>query len=125
MPADAYLKAAAADLQKAADELKQSISALQSDFKQFESEANKDINSNESEARALTARVGLQDNQNSGAAHAVVVGQLKSRADKRKDEIKQRREQMQQAIAAKEQTMNDLLREASSLNSKSGNPALR
>ncbi len=126
MAADAYLKAAAGDLQKAAQELHNQINTVRNDFRTFEREANRFIDHNEGERRALMARMATQtDDPQLQSALTIQLHDTERDIDRKKQELNQRRSEMNQTIAMKQAAINDLSSSASTLANKSGDPALR
>lgn len=128
MAADAYLKAAAGDLQKAAQEVKRQMKEVQQGESAFEKETIGYIQNAESEIRATMAKMGANSNSETiddVSAMSMHVANLKRLVEKKKQELNDHRKQAQRALADKQGAMNDLLNDASTLASKSGNPALK
>ncbi len=126
MAADAYLRAAAGDLEKAAQEVKNQMHMVRSDFNNFEREVMHYISDQEGEIRELAARMLAQhDDPQAIAIMTARTADLRRDIDRRKSELNQRRSDMNRALSMKEGTMNELLQEAHTLARQAGNPALR
>ncbi|HSH55751.1 MAG TPA: hypothetical protein VK983_02920 [Candidatus Limnocylindrales bacterium] len=126
MAADAYLKAAAGDLQKAAQEIKNQMNSMQSDFKMFERDATHFIDSQESDKRAIMTRMAANhDDTELIRALTHQLHQIQRAIDDKKSELKQRRSEMSQQVSAKEGALTDLSSEANTLARKAGDPALK
>lgn len=126
MAADAYLRAAAGDLEKAAQEVKSQMDKARSDYKLFESEATHFIDNLEGDIRANTIQMSLNNTDPGVVSHLTAeISRMKKAIEDKKKEIKQRRAELDSRVATKEGTRNDLISNAHSLANKSGNPALR
>lgn len=126
MAADAYLRAAAGDLEKAAMEVKSQMDRARSDYKAYESETLKFINSTESDIRYNMSQIAANSEEKETVAHITAQNmKLKQDVEQKKNELKQRRAELDQIVSNKEGTRNDLISDAHSLANKSGNPALR
>ncbi len=125
MAADGYLKAAAAQLQSAAQAVKMEIDRLRSNAKTSEHDLQRDIDKNESEIRALSGRMLAPNEPQENVALSAQMQRLKSQNDDRKKQLNEIQSRTTQAIQAKENAMNDVMNEARTLEAKAGNPALK
>ncbi len=102
MAADQYLKAAAAQLQSAAQAIKMQIGDLRSHSMTSEQELKHDIDKNEAEIKALMGRMGLPNEPANEAALMAQVARRKSINDDKRRQLSEIQSRTNQAISAKE-----------------------
>lgn len=118
MAANEYVQAAAAQLQNGANAIKKEMDQLRADFMTYERQAKSEIDSKESEIHALNARLAAGQPDASAVAMQLRIQHLQGDINDKKREIVDCKSQMNNAISAKEGSINDLMSQSRGLQNK-------
>lgn len=125
MAANEYLKAAAAQLQNAAQAMKKDVDSMRSDLMTHQRQATHEIDNMTMQMRALTARLASDNDDPAAVALSVQVQNLKKNIDEKKQELADHESNTNQVIQNKESKMADLGRQATNLQNQSADTALQ
>lgn len=118
MAADAYVQAAAGQLENGAVALKQEADQIRAEFMTYDRDMVRDIDDKEANRRALAARASTSSDSQEAASLLAQVALLRRQINKLQDELERRRSQTASAVKDKETKSSDLMGQARNLYGK-------
>lgn len=126
MAAGEYLKVAAGQLVSAANAVKHEADRLRSDAANFKRQAEHDITAKEHQIgvhrQGMTSH---HDDPKAVATNAVLIKKVQKEIDTLRQDIAQKTSQTEQALRAKESTVQGLMSQAQSLERQASDPGLQ
>lgn len=118
MAVDAYIQAAAAQLESAATALKQEAEQIRAEFMTYDRQVAHDITTKDAERKMYSARAATAPNGEQSAHLLFEANRLKGEIDRLKQNLEQRRSQVTQVVKGKQSQVDGLMSEARSLYGK-------
>lgn len=118
MAANEYLKAAAGQLESAANALKLEIDQIRGEYITYERQALHDINAKDQDIHAINARLAGNPPAETQTMLRGRIKMLQGEIDKKKKELADRKNSMNQAVKCKEGAINGLMSQSRGLSNQ-------